>query len=225
MLYRRAWKRLSSKVSGKRDRQPVTRGTFMSQSEGAVGKSVLLRFVNLRVDIGGGDLWGAECWGRVTAAGPPGFTVRAEGDDDFGSASGVGGTIKELTVPPEHLFPADSLPLGALDGEQGPRPDYVACLYTSVTYLQSGYPDVTGQGWYDREGTAEELRFPPRSRSYDRLQRSGWATRETRDFIGEGLVWVVTATKGDQTVRGEGATADEAWHRACEQARALGTLS
>src|SRR5262249_38247011 len=118
--------------------------------------------------------------------------------------------------------PAGGLPLGALDGKEGPRPDYVACLYTSVTYLLSGYPEVTRQDWHDCDGAAQEFRFPLHEESSDRLQRSGWTTNEDRQMSAAGLVWVVTAANRGVIVRGQGETPAEAWHRACEQAKALG---
>jgi hypothetical protein len=40
-----------------------------------------------------------------------------------------------------------------------------------------------------------------------------------------GLRWVVTGTNGENRVEARGATQAEAWHRACEQAAAVGMLA
>jgi hypothetical protein len=57
----------------------------------------------------------------------------------------------------------------------------------------------------------------------DQLRRAGWSIGGVafHDGVG-GLVWLVSATNGENRVVARGATCAEAWRRAVEQARELG---
>jgi hypothetical protein len=57
------------------------------------------------------------------------------------------------------------------------------------------------------------------------LHQAGWTSGDTA-FLGadSGIVWLVSGRNGENLIRAEGATRDEAWHRAVEQARSLGML-
>jgi hypothetical protein len=56
------------------------------------------------------------------------------------------------------------------------------------------------------------------------LHRSGWSIGDTAFHGSDGLVWVVTGSNGENLIRAEGVTRAEAWHRAVEQAAAVGML-
>jgi hypothetical protein len=58
-----------------------------------------------------------------------------------------------------------------------------------------------------------------------RLHRDGWPIGDVAfsDRAG-GLTWLVWGSNGENLIRAEGATRDEAWAGAIEQARALGML-
>jgi hypothetical protein len=59
----------------------------------------------------------------------------------------------------------------------------------------------------------------------DQLRRAGWSTCDVVFPGGAGgIVWLVSATSGENTVRAEGAARGEAWGRAVERARGLGML-
>ena len=61
--------------------------------------------------------------------------------------------------------------------------------------------------------------------AYRRLHSAGWSVGET-SFVGpEGKVWVVVATRGQVTVRGEGRTLVTAWWDAARQAEGVGPAS
>ena len=60
--------------------------------------------------------------------------------------------------------------------------------------------------------------------SFGLLHRSGWTIGDTAFKLGDGLVWLVTGSNGENLIRAEGATQDEAWHQAVEQAAAVGML-
>jgi hypothetical protein len=66
--------------------------------------------------------------------------------------------------------------------------------------------------------------YPDPDASYDLLHAAGWDVEEERVATPAGLRWVVTGTLGEEVVEARGATPAEAWHRAAEQARALGML-
>jgi hypothetical protein len=61
--------------------------------------------------------------------------------------------------------------------------------------------------------------------SFGLLHRSGWTIGDTAFQVGDGLVWLVTGSNGENLIRAEGATRAEAWHRGVEQAAAVGMLS
>jgi hypothetical protein len=68
--------------------------------------------------------------------------------------------------------------------------------------------------------------YPSAEESLDRLNRSGWCVGETGFHVpGVGLAWLVVGTNGENKIRAEGRTASEAWHRALEQAAAVGMLA
>jgi hypothetical protein len=58
----------------------------------------------------------------------------------------------------------------------------------------------------------------------DQLRRAGWSVGDAAFTGGEGLVWVVTGSNGENLIRAEGPTRAAAWIAACGQARALGML-
>jgi hypothetical protein len=58
-----------------------------------------------------------------------------------------------------------------------------------------------------------------------RLHRAGWSVGDAAFHDGAGgLSWLVWGSNGENLIRAEGATRDEAWGRAIGQARWLGTL-
>jgi hypothetical protein len=64
--------------------------------------------------------------------------------------------------------------------------------------------------------------FPSSDESFARLQRAGWSVGEVRLADGQ---WVVTGSNGENRIEAQGAGQAEAWHRACEQAEAVGMLA
>jgi hypothetical protein len=62
---------------------------------------------------------------------------------------------------------------------------------------------------------------PSADESFDRLRRDDWSVGDT----GWGSGWFVTGTNGENAIRAAGRTREEAWWRACEQARAVGMLA
>jgi hypothetical protein len=61
--------------------------------------------------------------------------------------------------------------------------------------------------------------------SLSRLHRAGWSIGDVafRDGAG-GLTWIASGSNGENLIRAEGTTRDEAWARAVDQARAVGML-
>lgn len=58
---------------------------------------------------------------------------------------------------------------------------------------------------------------------FRRLKRAGWSIGDTAlAREAGGRVWVVSGRNGENVVRTEGRTRDEAWRAAIEQARAAG---
>ena len=56
----------------------------------------------------------------------------------------------------------------------------------------------------------------------DHLHRAGWSIGDMAAHDGAGgLAWIVWGSNGENLIRAEGATGDEAWAGAVEQARAL----
>ncbi len=66
--------------------------------------------------------------------------------------------------------------------------------------------------------------YPSSDESFARLQRSRWSVGEVAAFTPRGVVWIVTGQNGENLIEARGATQPEAWHRACEQAQAVGML-
>jgi hypothetical protein len=62
--------------------------------------------------------------------------------------------------------------------------------------------------------------YPSVDESLERLRKAGWSVGETAF----GRLWVVDGLNGENAIRAEGATQAEAWHRACDQAQAVGQL-
>ena len=67
--------------------------------------------------------------------------------------------------------------------------------------------------------------YPPAEDSIIRLHRSGWSTGEAA-FTGSSgrTVWQVDGRNGENQILAVAATQREAWHRAVEQAAAVGML-
>ncbi len=63
--------------------------------------------------------------------------------------------------------------------------------------------------------------YPPVDESVDRLRRAGWSVGD----VGTATRWVVSGGNGENPVRSEAPTRQEAWWRACEQAAAVGMLA
>ena len=63
--------------------------------------------------------------------------------------------------------------------------------------------------------------FPSVDESANRLHRAGWSIGEAGTSAG----WRVCGTNGENTIDVTAASQAEAWWRACEEARALGTLA
>jgi hypothetical protein len=57
--------------------------------------------------------------------------------------------------------------------------------------------------------------------SLDRLHRAGWSVGD----YGTAKRWIVSGGNGENLIYAEGDTRAEAWHRACEQAAAVGMLA
>jgi hypothetical protein len=57
--------------------------------------------------------------------------------------------------------------------------------------------------------------------SLDRLRRAGWSVGD----VGTATRWIVSRTNGENVLLAEGRGRAEAWHRACEQAAAMGMLA
>ena len=60
--------------------------------------------------------------------------------------------------------------------------------------------------------------------SYLRLHRSGWSIGDVAGGTAAGLVWLVWGSHGENLIRAEGRTRDEAWRAAELQALGLGML-
>jgi hypothetical protein len=63
--------------------------------------------------------------------------------------------------------------------------------------------------------------FPTVDESRDRLHRAGWSVGE----VGTASTWRVCGANGENQTNAAGASQAEAWHRACEQAAAVGMLA
>jgi hypothetical protein len=60
--------------------------------------------------------------------------------------------------------------------------------------------------------------------SLARLHRGGWSVGDVRLLTAAGAVWFVSGANGENRIAACGRTQAEAWHRASEQARAVGML-
>jgi hypothetical protein len=63
--------------------------------------------------------------------------------------------------------------------------------------------------------------FPGVDECRDRLHRAGWSVGETVTAPR----WQVSGSNGENRLEASGRTQAQAWHRACEQARAVGMLA
>lgn len=57
-----------------------------------------------------------------------------------------------------------------------------------------------------------------------RLHAAGWSVGQAAMLGPGGRTWLVWGTNGENVIRGEGATPEDAWRLAEDQARALGML-
>jgi hypothetical protein len=64
--------------------------------------------------------------------------------------------------------------------------------------------------------------YPPAEDSRDRLHRAGWSVGEVGTAGGS---WLVSGTNGENMIEAWGRTPEAAWHRACDQAAAVGMLA
>jgi hypothetical protein len=62
--------------------------------------------------------------------------------------------------------------------------------------------------------------YPAVDESAERLKRAGWSVGEVATAAG----WLVCGCNGENVIEARGSTQAEAWHRACEQAAAVGML-
>jgi hypothetical protein len=67
--------------------------------------------------------------------------------------------------------------------------------------------------------------YPTVDESQNRLWLSGWSVGETALSSIYGAVWLVTGSNGENRIETRGRSQAEVWHRACEQAAAVGMLS
>jgi hypothetical protein len=72
------------------------------------------------------------------------------------------------------------------------------------------------------EALAEGI--PSSDESFLRLHRFGWSIGDTAGSTPDGLVWLVSGSNGENLVRAEGRTRDEAWRNAEIEALGLGML-
>ena len=63
--------------------------------------------------------------------------------------------------------------------------------------------------------------YPTVDESFGRLHRAGWSAGHARF----GRTWAVYGTNGENVIDAAGATLEEAYWRACEQAREVGMLA
>jgi hypothetical protein len=63
--------------------------------------------------------------------------------------------------------------------------------------------------------------FPTPDESLFRLHCAGWSVGETATASG----WLVSGSNGENRIHALGASQAEAWHRALEQAKAVGMVS
>ncbi len=61
---------------------------------------------------------------------------------------------------------------------------------------------------------------PTPDESHHRLKKSGWSI----GYVSFGPLWLVSGTNGENVIQAYGKSLDEAYWRACEQAREVGML-
>ncbi len=67
--------------------------------------------------------------------------------------------------------------------------------------------------------------YPTSDESFARRHCAGWSVGEAAVLTASGRrVWVVSGVNGENAIEARGASQAEAWHRACEQAAAVGLL-
>jgi hypothetical protein len=66
--------------------------------------------------------------------------------------------------------------------------------------------------------------FPTSDDSFARLHATGGSVGEACLLPAAGLVWQVDGSNGENLIRARTGTQVEAWHRACQQAEAVGML-
>ena len=66
--------------------------------------------------------------------------------------------------------------------------------------------------------------YPSPDESFALLHAAGWSVGDVRVLTGEGPVWQVTGTNGENRIAARAETQAEAWHQAAGQARSLGML-
>jgi len=66
--------------------------------------------------------------------------------------------------------------------------------------------------------------YPPSDESFARLKHAGWSVGDVRLLAASGPLWLVTEANGENVIEARAPTQTEAWHRACQQAEALGML-
>jgi hypothetical protein len=66
--------------------------------------------------------------------------------------------------------------------------------------------------------------FPPSDESFAGLHAAGWSVGEVRLLTAAGPLWQVDGANGENAILARPATQSEAWHRACQQAEAVGML-
>jgi hypothetical protein len=66
--------------------------------------------------------------------------------------------------------------------------------------------------------------FPTSDDSFARLHAAGWSVGEVRLLLVGALLWQVDGTNGENAILARALTQAGAWHRACQQAEAVGML-
>jgi hypothetical protein len=64
--------------------------------------------------------------------------------------------------------------------------------------------------------------YPTAEESRERLHRAAWCVGEVGTVGGP---WLASGTNGENVIKAWARTPDAAWHRACEQAGAVGMLA
>jgi hypothetical protein len=93
---------------------------------------------------------------------------------------------------------------------------------------QSSGNDASGSATVSEEGRANVFNLQPADdseRCYLALHAAGWSIGDAA-FVGSdgSRHWLVSGSNGENLIRAEGVTRDEAWRKALEQARAVGMI-